>query len=141
MDMYPHIIFTKKNVSYAEYIIHTTASNLGTLRIPKINSYNIMTREMTMHKIVGDTIYHNYGDDPQNVPEKIFDEIRSIIKELYNYNILYRDITPYNFIEDINGIIWVIDFGDAIISSSVEKEAWFVKKFLDGENSWNPDFN
>lgn len=134
-------IFTKKNVTYAEFITHTTAYNLGTLKIPKINSYNIMTREMTMHKIVGNTIYHNYGDDPQNVPENIFDEIRNIVKELYNYNILYRDITPYNFIEDKNGIIWVIDFGDTIISSAFSNEdSWFVTDFLNGENLWNPDY-
>jgi serine/threonine-protein kinase RIO1 len=49
----------------------------------------------------------------------------------------YPDITPYNFIK-VKNKIYIIDFGDAKYR---DKETnWFLTEFMDGENSWNPDY-
>jgi hypothetical protein len=41
-----------------------------------------------------------YGDDPANIPEWIWDEIRRMLLILLNAEgIEYIDITPYNFIQ------------------------------------------
>ena len=89
-----------------------------------------------MEKIEGQTIYELYGDNPENVPDDIFKQIQKIINVLYYHNIHYVDISPYNFIVSSNKKVYIIDFGDAYKS----KVNWFLKDFLDGEKSWNPDF-
>lgn len=79
-----------------------------------------------------------YGDDPANIPEWIWDEIRRMLLILLNAEgIEYIDITPYNFIQK-DDKIYVIDFGDAkYMDGEID---WFLQEFLDGENSWNPDY-
>lgn len=89
-----------------------------------------------MEKIEGKTIYELYGDNPKNVPDDIFKQIQKIISQLYYQDIHYVDISPYNFIVSSNKKVYIIDFGDAYKS----KVNWFLKDFLDGEKSWNPDF-
>lgn len=79
-----------------------------------------------------------YGENPENIPTWIWNEIRSIITILFNEEgIEYVDITPYNFIEKDNRI-YIIDFGDAKYTDG--QVNWFLSEFLDGENSWNPDY-
>lgn len=83
---------------------------------------------------VGDT----YGEDPSEVPSWIWSDIRTMIGTLYDREgIEYIDINPYNFIEK-DGRIYIIDFGDAKYSHG--EPNWFLSEFLDGENSWNPDY-
>jgi hypothetical protein len=91
---------------------------------------------LIMERILGKTIYEIYGDNEKNVPKKIWQQIREIITKLYYEDIHYLDISPYNFILDKNDKVYIIDFGDACIV----KVNWFLKDFLDGENSWNSDF-
>jgi len=79
-----------------------------------------------------------YGDDPANIPEWIWGEIRRMLLILLNAEgIEYIDITPYNFIQK-DDKIYVIDFGDAKYTDG--EVDWFLQEFLDGENSWNPDY-
>jgi len=78
-----------------------------------------------------------YGTDPEAVPEWIWVEIRKMVTVLLNNGIEYRDITGYNFIQKVDKI-YMIDFGDARLKT--DKLDWFVKEFLEGENSWNPDY-
>jgi RIO-like serine/threonine protein kinase len=94
-----------------------------------------------MDKIQGDTLYTLYGDDPEDIPDMVWEQIRLIIQMLYDEEgIEYVDITPYNFMES-NGKIYVIDFGDArYIPETDEPINWFLEEFLEGTNSWNPDF-
>jgi tRNA A-37 threonylcarbamoyl transferase component Bud32 len=79
-----------------------------------------------------------YGEDPSNVPVEVWDDIRRIVTILYEIEgIEYPDITPYNFIK-VKDKIYIIDFGDAKYR---DKETnWFLAEFMDGENSWNPDY-
>ena len=80
-----------------------------------------------------------YSDDPEKIPNIIWDKIRQIVKILYEEGIEYIDITGYNFIEKDNNI-YIIDFGDARYTKKSVKINWFLEKFLNGYNGWNPDF-
>jgi len=80
-----------------------------------------------------------YSDDPTKIPNIIWDKIRQIVKILYDEGIEYIDITGYNFIEKDNNI-YIIDFGDAKYTKKSVKINWFLEKFLNGYNGWNPDF-
>jgi tRNA A-37 threonylcarbamoyl transferase component Bud32 len=79
-----------------------------------------------------------YGEDPEEIPEWIWDQIRIMVRTLIEEEgIEYPDTTPYNFIEKDNKI-YIVDFGDAkYIDGDI---SWFVQEFIDGENSWNPDY-
>jgi len=115
---------------------------------PKIiNSKIIFNKEdnkyignITMEHIKEMCLADKYGEDPQNIPKIIWDQIRIILKILYNEEgIEYIDITGYNFIEK-NGKVYIIDFGDAIYSKKDKEINWFLNYFLGGHNGWNPDF-
>ena len=95
---------------------------------------------ITMEKIHEDCLADKYGDDPSDIPEWIWIEIRKMVITLLEEDeIEYRDITPYNFIEK-DGKVWMIDFGDAKYIDDTKNIDWFVEEFIDGENSWNPDY-
>jgi hypothetical protein len=95
---------------------------------------------ITMEHIKEMCLADKYGEDPQNIPKIIWDQIRIILKILYNEEgIEYIDITGYNFIEK-NGKVYIIDFGDAIYSKKDKEINWFLSYFLGGHNGWNPDF-
>lgn len=82
------------------------------------------------------TLSNLYGDD---VPEWVWNEIRSIMQILLDEGVEYRDITAYNFIQK-DDKIYVIDFGDARYVSRKREMNWFLKEFMTGHNGWNPDF-
>lgn len=110
--------------------------------------YNETTHELTMEKIDNMCVSDMYGEDFKNVPLNIVEKIRNIIRMLYDDGFCYPDITGYNFIEDSNGTVWIIDFehcfckGSYNILSNKEKEhIKFIEKFNSGEaQSWNPEF-
>jgi len=94
--------------------------------------------EITMEKIQGQTLADKYGDDHREIPPGIWKQIHKILSILYeSEGIEYIDITPYNFMES-DGKIFIIDFGDAYYRG--KEMNWFLKEFLDGDFSWNPDF-
>jgi tRNA A-37 threonylcarbamoyl transferase component Bud32 len=79
-----------------------------------------------------------YGEDPSKIPKWIWEEMRRMITFLLEEECIeYRDINPYNFIEKDNRV-YMIDFGDAKYTDG--ELDWFVQEFIDGENSWNPDY-
>ena len=111
---------------------------------PKIISYNFYEKyaEIAMENIDGKTLYKLYSDDPQNVPVKIWNQIRAILNVLfYEEGIEYIDISPYNFIVK-NNKVYIIDFGHAYWCNKDKKISnWFLQEFLVNEkNDFNPDF-
>jgi hypothetical protein len=93
-----------------------------------------------MEAVNGKSIYYVYGDDPADVPLYVWNQIRFILQYLWDEEgIEYVDITSYNFMIDEDEKVWVIDFGDASYAEA-GKRNWFHEEFLDGTNSWNPDF-
>jgi tRNA A-37 threonylcarbamoyl transferase component Bud32 len=134
-------MFIKENVSLHEYKMHTYAYNLGLINVPKIYDYNEETKVLKMQKIPSLCLSDYYGEDPTNISAELFNEIRNIIKILYDNNIEYPDITGYNFIKQ-NNKIWIIDFGHASFNPYINTNLNdpFIDKFIKGYNSWNLNF-
>ncbi len=119
-----------------EIYLQKQAAKLGVA--PKIIDHYYLDHKMfiLMEKIDGMDLANMYGENKEDIPKKIWDEIRNILEKLYFAGIQYIDITPYNFMIDKNHKIKIIDFGHA----SQIKVNWFLRDFLDGLNEFNPDF-
>ena len=130
-------MFTKPNVSPAEYTVCKYIHGLGIVNTPEPISYDADTKTMTMVSIPQLDISNMYGEGSNDPPEYVFDEIRIIIKKLYDHGIVYPDITGYNFIE-WDGKMWIIDFEHCEINPSRKNP--FVLEFINGANTWNPLF-
>jgi tRNA A-37 threonylcarbamoyl transferase component Bud32 len=139
--------YVKKNVCKYEYKLYRLVGCLY-YPIPKLIEYNETTCELTTQKIDNICVSDMYGEDFKNVPLNVVEKIRNIIAMLYDDGFCYPDITGYNFIEDKNGSVWIIDFehcfckGSYNILSYQEKEyVKFIEKFISGEaQCWNPEF-
>jgi tRNA A-37 threonylcarbamoyl transferase component Bud32 len=131
------VYYTKKNVSLKEYKIHAYVYDLRIVNVPKIIHYNKKTKEMIMVKVGTINVSDYYGELAENISKELFARIRGIIRTLYEHNILYIDITGYNFIENANKI-WIIDFEHATYNPKRMNK--FVEEFLDGKDAWNPAF-
>ncbi len=132
------VYYTKENVSLCEYKIHKYVYNLKIVNIPKIKSYNKQTKQMKMVRVGTMSVSDYYGETAEHISDELFASIRTIIKTLYDHNILYIDITGYNFIEN-DKKLWIIDFEHATYNHP-RKTDEFVEKFLEGHNGWNPEF-
>jgi tRNA A-37 threonylcarbamoyl transferase component Bud32 len=132
------VYYTKENVSLTEYKIHKYVYNLHIVNIPKIKSYNKETKQMKMVKVGTMNISDYYGESAENIGDDLFTKIRNMIQKLYDHDILYVDITGYNFIENDNKL-WIIDFEHATYNYPMKTDE-FVEKFLKGHNGWNPEF-
>lgn len=130
-------MFRKTNVSPLEAELQSIASNNYGFT-PRIHS--IEEDVVIMDKINGLCLAEKYTDDPKKIPMHIWQEIHRILLILFEREgIEYVDITSYNFMEDSEGKIWIIDFGHAYYTGKKEVN-WFLKEFLDGDFGWNPDF-
>ena len=96
--------FVKKRVYLHEYTMHKYIQSLEIVNIPKIVSYDLHSKTLTMEKIPNDCVSNKYGEDDKDVDVEIYNEIRKIVKRLYDNEIEYPDITGYNFIEYKNKI-------------------------------------
>ena len=132
------VYYTKENVSLCEYKIHKYVYNLKIVNVPKIKSYNRKTKQLKMVRVGTMNVSDYYGETAEQIGDELFARIRNIIQTLYDHNILYIDITGYNFIENDNKV-WIIDFEHATYNHP-RKTDEFVEKFLEGHNGWNPEF-
>jgi tRNA A-37 threonylcarbamoyl transferase component Bud32 len=107
---------------------------------PKIHKLEFVDNDCLVYMDdVGKCLADIYGDAPDKIPMYIWSEIHEIVRILYEEEgIEYEDITPYNFTEK-DGKIYIIDFGHARYALK-DTINWFLREFLDGENSWNPDY-
>ena len=131
------LVYIKNNVSLHEYIMHKHVYDLNIVNTPEILMYNQTDKILIMKKIDQLCISDMYGEEPEDVEEYLFDEIRKIIKKLADSSIEYPDITGYNFIEK-DGKVWIIDFEHSKINRNIKDP--FINKFIDGLNKWNPEF-
>lgn len=97
---------------------------------------------LEMDKVPGKSLYEIYGDEPSNIPNNVWTQIRHMVRELYyKEGIVYVDITPFNFMMDEEENVLIIDFGDAYYEEEGQIRNWFHEQFLDDcINSWNSDF-
>jgi len=129
--------YIKHNVSSTEYEMHKHVYSLGIVNTPEILAYDKDTKIMLMKKINHMNVADFYGDKDIDTSPELFDKIRAIIKTLYENNIVYPDITGYNFIE-YNNEIWIIDFEHSRFKPLLSDD--FVLDFINGANKWNPQF-
>lgn len=135
-------MFTKVIKSPLEAELQDIAASYGFA--PKIQRVDGSIAQMD--SIEGLCLADIYTDDPAEIPDLIWIKIESILTILFEMEgIEYVDITPYNFMEDKNGKIWIIDFGDAYYTrqkKGEEAENWFLRSLLAGEcgKAWNTDF-
>jgi tRNA A-37 threonylcarbamoyl transferase component Bud32 len=83
-------------------------------------------------------IADQYGDNIDDIPEWIQEEILAILFTLYLIGIEYVDVTPYNFIEKDNKI-WIIDFGHARNVPDYVDD-YIDDLFANWKLKWNSDF-
>jgi tRNA A-37 threonylcarbamoyl transferase component Bud32 len=145
-------VFVKGGVEAKEYQMQTHVYELRIVNVPQVYSYDDHTKTMTMEKIGSLSVADMYGEDALKDGEEysyLFEEIRTIVRKLYDSNIIYVDVTPYNFIETENGI-YIIDFEHAESVENSEEyfkgnaddvNVQFLKQFLfDGVNAFNKEF-
>jgi len=131
--------FIKRGVSLKEYEMHKHVSELGIVNTPQIIAYNREINTMVMERIDNMCVSDYYGDREKDISDELFSKIREIIKTLWDNNIVYPDITGYNFIEYDNKI-WIIDFEHSNFKPLLTDA--FVERFVNDAkyNKWNPIF-
>ena len=149
--------YIKENVLSREYRIYKYLDNMNLKFIPKLYEYDKEQQKLKTQKINGMSVADFYGDNFENTPTNIIEQIRNIVTDLYNIGIVYPDITGYNFIEDKNAKIWIVDFEHCFYINhnnnnhihskeddnveDKEDHLDFVNRFcFNNENSWNPYF-
>ena len=131
------LYYVKHDVSLKEYEMHKHVHSLGIVNVPKILAYDRDTQVMLMERVNHMNVADYYGEKDRDTSPDLFKRIRVIIKTLYDNNVVYPDITGYNFIE-YNEKIWIIDFEHSNFKPLLHDE--FVVKFIQGTNKWNPRF-
>jgi tRNA A-37 threonylcarbamoyl transferase component Bud32 len=136
-------LYIKNDVGIHEYVMHKHIYEMNILNVPRIISYDYHNKILTMEKVNNMSISDFYGEEIDQVPKNILNKIREIIKRLHDNGIEYPDITGYNFIE-VFGEIWIIDFEHTKFfdKDSIKKSNnyEFIINFINGLNSWNPEF-
>ena len=118
-----------------EVRLQQVAANLGL-------SPNVLKTDnktfIEMERIDDMALAYRYGDDIEELPNDIREQVYNIVRTLYDHGIQYIDITPYNFIEK-DGRVWIIDFGHA--SNRKRLIPYLRKMFNEGYlHEWNADF-
>ena len=133
---HPDKYYVKNNVSKHEYNMQKHGYDLGIVNVPKILYYCAQTQRMAMNRVGKMSISDMYGEDAKLVPDDIFKTISSIIQLLIKHNIVYPDLTGYNFVEDTNGEIWIIDFEHASLNEHINS----ILSVCSGNKIWNANF-
>jgi tRNA A-37 threonylcarbamoyl transferase component Bud32 len=110
MNLNQSYYYTKENVSAKEYRIYKYLDNMKLKFIPKLYSYDKEKKILKTQRINSMCVSDLYGENFKDVPENVIEKIRDIVRYLHNIGIIYPDITGYNFIEDKQSRIWVVDF-------------------------------
>jgi RIO-like serine/threonine protein kinase len=91
-----------------------------------------------MSKLNAMTLADFYGEEIEKIPDNVWERVKSIVRKLYMVGIEYVDVTPYNFMIDDDGEIYVIDFGHAY---NVTRTSYTEKVLNEkGFKGWNPQF-
>jgi RIO-like serine/threonine protein kinase len=133
-------VYVKKNVNHKEYFMQKYVYQLNIVNVPEIIEYDDKGQIMIMNKVDNNNLSDHYGEEATDVPDKIFDQVIKIVRTLVLHNIEYPDLTGYNFIEDKNGKIWIIDFEHSKMMTSTRVDNKHIQNICNGCKTWNPDF-
>lgn len=143
MNLFIKKLFCSKQAAQLEYELQSYISSKYYFT-PKTLSINWIDThvEIVMEKIKAQTLFERFGDEPTDIPDWVWFEMRRIVTLLYTEEgIEYIDITPYNFMIDVNDKIWIIDFGHAYYTDVSRPINWFLTEFIYEEvKNFNPDF-
>ena len=135
--------YVKINVHENEWFIQKYLEKLNNknIPVPEIIEYNGESKIMVMKKIGNNNLSHNYGENARDVPDELFKQVVTIVRNLVLNNVEYRDLTGYNFVEDTDGKVSIIDFGHARIKNSEDiLKNIHIQNICNGYKIWNPDF-
>jgi tRNA A-37 threonylcarbamoyl transferase component Bud32 len=141
----PKLFYVKQDVHENEWAIQELIHNLNNenIPVPEIIEYNNKSKILVMKRIGGNTLSHNYGEKATDIPDELFKQVVTIVRNLVLIGIEYPDLTGYNFVEDANGKVWIIDFGHAKIEKNncinILKNI-HIQNIFNGIKTWNPDF-
>lgn len=133
--------YVKSGVSKKEHDIHKLVYESGRVKTPRIVSYDEQEGVMTMECVDGMNLCDMYDVPFDDLDDDIKDCLRGIISKVHKLGVEYVDVTGYNFIEDKQREVWIIDFGDAKYADAAkDTEKKYVHAFINGEEGWNEDF-
>ena len=136
----PNTYYVKHNVGHREYFMQKYVYNLNIVNVPEIVEYNDESKIMVMKKAGKHNLSYIYGDKASDIPDELFNQVVKIVRNLVLHNIEYPDLTGYNFIEDSNGKIWIIDFGHSCLMTSKQITNIHIQNICNGYKNWNPEF-
>ena len=136
----PNTYYIKYQVSDKEHFIQQYVYQLNIVNVPKIIYYDEESKIMIMKKVEGMNLSDQYGDDATDIPNEIFEQVVKIVRNLVLHNIEYPDLTGYNFVEDNDGKVWIIDFGHSHLTTSTLINNIHIQNICNGDKTWNPDF-
>jgi RIO-like serine/threonine protein kinase len=136
----PNTYYIKYKVSDKEHFIQQYVYQLNIVNVPKIIYYDEESKIMIMKKVEGMNLSDQYGDDATDIPNEIFEQVVKIVRNLVLHNIEYPDLTGYNFIEDTDGKVWIIDFGHSKMMSTKHIDNIHIQNICNGYKKWNPEF-
>jgi len=132
--------YVKHNVEFKEYSMQQYVYHLGIVNVPEIIEYDAISKIMIMRKIDNNNLSHEYGEDATDIPDELFEQVVRIVQTLVSHNIEYPDLTGYNFVEDNDGKIWIIDFEHSLVTLSKSIDNINILNICNGNKEWNPDF-
>ena len=136
----PNTYYVKQNVNHREWFMHKYVHKLNIVNVPEIVEYNDESKVMVMYKIGNHNLSDHYGDKATDVPKELFDQVIKIVRNLVLHGIEYPDLTGYNFIEDENGIVGIIDFEHSSLMTSSQVNNIHIQNICNGYKVWNPEF-
>tara|TARA_B110000858_G_C17401761_1_gene292802 strand:+ start:79 stop:513 length:435 start_codon:yes stop_codon:yes gene_type:complete len=136
----PNTYYVKQNVNHREYFMQKYIYNLDIVNIPEIIEYNSDSKIMVMKKVGKDNLSYTYGEDADDIPNELFSQVVKIVRTLVLHNIEYPDLTGYNFVEDIDGTVWIIDFEHSSMMTSKLVNNIHIQNICNGDKIWNPEF-
>ena len=136
----PNTYYIKYKVTEKEHFIQQYVYQLNIVNVPKIIYYDEESEIMIMKKVAGMNLSDKYGDNATDIPNEIFDQVVKIVRNLVLHNIEYPDLTGYNFIEDTDGKVWIIDFGHSSMMTSKLINNIHIQNICNGDKTWNPEF-
>ena len=136
----PNIYYIKREVDDREHFMQQYVYQLNIVNVPQIIYYDEKNKIMIMKKVEGMNLSDKYGDNANDIPNEIFEQVVKIVRNLVLHNNEYPDLTGYNFIEDTNGKVWIIDFGHSKMMSSNQIHNIHIQTICNGDKKWNPDF-
>ena len=105
---------------------------LNIVNVPEIIEYDDKSNIMVMKKIDNNNLSDNYGDDATDIPDELFEQVVKIVRNLVLHNIEYPDLTGYNFVEDSDGKVWIIDFEHSKLMSSQQVDNVHIQNICNG---------